>query len=85
MTAHESAAPERGGSVDRLAAWVRTERGLVRAAVLMVLVHLAVRIWAISQSWFRMDDLQILARLKSEGLSVGTAFEPWAGHLVVFN
>ncbi|CAN5127570.1 MAG: hypothetical protein ACSLEW_00715 [Nocardioides sp.] len=54
-------------------------------AIGLILVQLALRGWAISQSWFRVDDLQILARLNSEGLSWATAFEPWAGHLTVIN
>lgn len=55
---------------------------VVRTGVLLILVALAFRWWALAGAWFYFDDLAFLSRGQNSSLSWSYLTTPYAGHLM---
>lgn len=68
----------------RLRALVETvgSNRVAQAVVVLVALHLGLRGWATSASWFAYDDFAFLARGWTEGHSLRVALEPHGGHVM---
>jgi hypothetical protein len=53
-----------------------------RAAIALIVLHLAFRTWITAISWYAGDDFAFMSRMWNQGLSPAVAGEPYAGHLM---
>ncbi len=60
----------------------RLSRHLVLYGVLLVLLQLAFRGWALAGSWFYFDDIAFMSRAMNEPLDASYLLESYGGHLM---
>ena len=60
----------------------RLSRHLVLYGVVLVLLQLAFRAWALAGSWFYFDDIAFMSRAMNEPLDASYLLESYGGHLM---
>jgi hypothetical protein len=82
--APDAPAPVRGPVLRRVAAGLpeRLTRHLVLVGVVLVVLQIAFRGWALAGSWFYFDDLAFMSRAMNEPLGASYLLESYGGHLM---